>query len=381
LGDARRWNEDLDGAKAAYHKALALAAAYEYVSNWLFDLAMEANDLDEAGRILEHALAHHPTEFMIAREVQWCARRREFQRAQAALEKLTGRRFANRWPLSAAIEAFQQAGWARAARALLDDATRRGDVDPQVFEQWVVLCAQGGAWRACAKRLDELAAAGAGWFAAASEFLSQLGQRGMSAHAKRFVLRHAELLRLDGPCWGSVGFALCYHQPQFVVDWMSDWRRREVARPWMLANLADAYGTLGRDAEAIEAHQAALAQPPDHSWQLHCAMLAAYYAAAGRWDEIPALTEQVDFSQLDAHHRAALSISRDTLTVRDWLQQRRGWRNVWRAARMYWRLAAPHRLMWATRPLLRRLAAAARRRMAGELAPRLSWLFWRGFHV
>lgn len=89
-----------------------------------------------------------------------------------------------------------------------------------------------------------------------------------------WVLRNAEQdLRADELCWGEASYALCrHHRFDAVVRWMHDWRQRERAPAFALANLAGSLAVLGRWAELSEVVENTLERLPIQEdmrlWQL-----------------------------------------------------------------------------------------------------------------
>jgi hypothetical protein len=88
---------------------------------------------------------------------------------------------------------------------------------------------------------------------AAAPLVQALGQ-GKRKLALRWLLwRRGEALRESDAAWGQVGFALTKsNRLAAVADWMSDWRKRESAEPWMLFNYCLGLRHVGRYEEASE---------------------------------------------------------------------------------------------------------------------------------
>ncbi|MGQ9590586.1 MAG: hypothetical protein ACUVYA_09875, partial [Planctomycetota bacterium] len=101
---------------------------------------------------------------------------------------------------------------------------------------------------------------------------------------KAVLRRSPEPFAEDDAAWGEVGSAwVSLGRPARAAEWMSDWRSRPRAEPWMLFNHCLALRTLGRYGEATAAAREAVEawEHREGSEGLHL-LLAVEDALAGR---------------------------------------------------------------------------------------------------
>ena len=87
-GDARQKSGDRSGAKIEYRRAIDKAPDYSFAAFRLFDLELEDRDLKAAGSVLEVLKLHNNGRYVMAREVQLAAARRDRASAVEALARL-----------------------------------------------------------------------------------------------------------------------------------------------------------------------------------------------------------------------------------------------------------------------------------------------------
>src|SRR5260370_39483258 len=91
-------------------------------------------------------------------------------------------------------------------------------------------------------------------------------RRGLRAWVDQY---HALLCR-DTMTWGSIGSNFSGHDDEACVEWLSDWKERDDAQPWMLINLALAWRGLGRFKEANRVNRFAFENlVPDYTSRFH----------------------------------------------------------------------------------------------------------------
>lgn len=317
LGEAKRLNNDPEGAYTAFEQAFALNPSYEYAGNALFDLQLSRGELRKAEVTLRLLQRHNPSAGVCARAVQLASRghivgtfeaviagapashsalaasfattspasagdvadvaggdvgaRTPSQCAEYHLRSLCKSHPTNGEPLAAAVDAMVAGGLRREARKVLEEALSCEESHPEVGRQWVKLCIAQNQWWRCLRRLNSLMARGSTGIDAVVAYLEALGNSKRKWQFQFFFRRgNREWIRKYSKAWGTAGRAmLCFNHYGRLCRWMADWRERADATPWMLLNLSEGFRALRRDAEAAEVTQFALTLTPDHTTDSH----------------------------------------------------------------------------------------------------------------
>jgi len=317
LGEARLLNEDRAGAVEAYRHAVELNPGYEFAGNCLFDLQLEEGDLSGAAETISVLRTHIDTAFVAARETQLAAKRDARDAAGEALARVCVMQCETPWPVTAAAEAMVDAGWQEEAERILASLLSDESAHPEVGTQWIKLCAARENWR-CADRLPELVERGEIGLQATYAYVEVLLQAGAAARLQRFVRENKGWLRAHTFTWASAGYGLTgLREYRLSAEWFADWRERTDMAPWMLVNVVDGLRALGRDAEAVEASQAALSMPPAYGQHLHHLWLAADEACGGNVAAAKHHLENVGAESLDNDYQFLLTAVQSVVEMAD----------------------------------------------------------------
>jgi cellulose synthase operon protein C len=309
--DARLKTGDRAGAKDEFRRAFALKPAHGYTSLSLFDLELEDEDLEAAGRVLEALKVHIGGVFVLVREVQLANAAGDQTAAIAALRRLCATPPANsEWPLTAADRAFKERAWGRQAESIYAEALDRPDVPPQVGTLWVEHCASRRDWR-CIRRIDVLLGRGEVGRRALVAYLVALGRAKAARRIAHCLRRHSEICREHTQCWGAVGFALTsVVRHHAAADWLADWTGRTELQPWMLINLVLSLRALGRDDEANRVSRRAVELSPDYTIAHHKIWLALDDILDGDGREVNVHLDGIDPPSLDCTNQYLFNLAR-----------------------------------------------------------------------
>lgn len=299
LAEARLMMGDRAGSKQAYADAFALSPQYEFAGNGLFDMQLEDGELAAAQQTLETMRSHGDGAFVLAREVQLSMKKGELPRALQTLEKLCITKPLTPWPLEGAVQAFVDAGSAGDAERVLERMVESPDSIPDVGRQWIWLQVRRNDW-GCGRRLRPLLAKNRGVAEEGAVCLVRmLADAGNASELGIFIGANGDWLKASDATWGAVGSALAgIRDYQPALRWMSDWRERPNAEPWMLVNTIEALRAVGRIDEAVEVSQAALERRAPGGKQFHRLWLAIDAAAVGDAETAGQHLQQVDVAAL-----------------------------------------------------------------------------------
>jgi tetratricopeptide (TPR) repeat protein len=263
LADIKMRMQDRAGAKADFQHALKLNPEYGFAAFALFDLQLDDREFSEATLTLDHMRKYLNSDWVTACDVRFAARRKDKKQALKNFQTLGRSKTEDSGPIEAAIKDMAQAGWERNADNVLREAIDWPDANPQTAVVWVRRRFARRRWR-CPAKLRRLAVHSEVGRRGVIEYIEQVGAAGA---ASRHGLELAQLrsllgralkpnrawLHADDSAWGKVGYALLtLQQTKAVLQWMSDWKSRSKAEPWMLHNLVLALQQRGRDEEANE---------------------------------------------------------------------------------------------------------------------------------
>jgi hypothetical protein len=205
----------------------------------------------------------------------------------------------DRWPFEAAMKAL---GSSNAAQDALLEAAAAGGANPLVGSIWARSMTDSKRWKECAEGLVRLK--DRTWVEAASEYVRALATARKKPELDNFVSSSRDRLRSETLTWGAVGNALeSIARAAECIEWMSDWRKREAVRPWMLSALVVSHRTLHSLDEALEAGRGALGMPPDHSYPLHRLWLSFEETVRGDAASGRAALEEVSADSLNSYYK------------------------------------------------------------------------------
>ena len=282
LGDAQLMNEQPAAAAKSFERAFELDPQYEFAGNCVFDHQLENGDLKAAGETLRRLRLHSDSAFVLARAVQMAMRQRNVSEAVSLFRKICISPADSDWPVRAAYEAIadNRQGLGPAVEALRESLSLPA-AHTAVGFQWIAATFEGDP-NGTMRQLEGLRAATPAAEEATREFLNRMARSDRRLMLHRFVHANRAWLHASDRLWGSTGYALATMRDWLrCAEWMSDWRRRDGAQPWMLVNTAEALRSLGRDEEGIACSHYALTLPADGGTRLHHVLLMADAACAG----------------------------------------------------------------------------------------------------
>jgi hypothetical protein len=231
--------------------------------------------------------------------VQLLAKRGKTADALAALRSLSALPTEDRWPFEAAMKAL---GSSDAAQGALLEASAAGGANPLVGSIWARSMADSNRWKECAEGLGRLK--DGPWVEAAAEYVRALATARKKSELDQFVSASRDHLRAETLTWGAVGNAFeSMGRAAECVEWMSDWRKRDGVRPWMLSALVVSYRTRKSLDEALEAGRGALGMAPDHSYPLHRLWVSFEDTVRGDAASGRAALEEVSADSLNSYYK------------------------------------------------------------------------------
>ena len=305
-GEARRANDDAEGAKEDFRHAFEIDPDYTMAGLNLIDAQLEDDELEEAGQTLETLRAHSNGPHVRLRAIQLAVRRGEQAEAMELLQEYATDEEAAPGVIRHAAEVMDEAGWSRAVDRVFDEAIDQETSVPLVGRFWVErrLNRQD---HTCTSKFDQLVKRGEIGTEALIAYLDALGNARDSTRMLPFVEKYREPLRKDTVAWGKAGWAYArINRFDLVAEWMADWPSREKPGSWMLINLAIALRAQGRDEEASRVSRHALQHAqPDPTKMYHAVWLAFDDALAGRTAQSARLTGQheAEGEHLDSYFR------------------------------------------------------------------------------
>ncbi len=297
-------------------RALQLKPDYAWAAAELFDLELEAGNLEAARSALELLKTHFPSAGTLGREVELHARRRDKHAAMRRYRELLRITGEDRDAIRVAANALVAAGWRYDLQEALDLAARDPATNPAAGSVWVSVSLEVIGKRFVPPR--EVLENGALGRLAGETYLDDLAKTRDKARLRRFLRRMRAWLAADTDTWGTVGYALL---ETGLTDrarrWLSDWRGREGVKPWMLLNAACALRDEGDDADAAAVSRHALSLPSDHARGSHELWLAADAALAGWVEEATQRLQRVQAEECDAYYQCLMLLVQALLLLDD----------------------------------------------------------------
>lgn len=377
LGEAKLRLGDREGARDAYRRSIAVAPSYTFGGLQLFHLQLDDNQMDEAAATLDTVRAHGNGDDIRAAVVRLETARGNREAARAALLELCSSPGCDRWALDPALADMRQAGWDEAANAVLAEVLKSDDVSPAVAAIWVRRRMTRDT-AGVAERVEELLATDETGSAALSAYVEVLGETKRTAELRRCLQKHRERLRSDSRLWGSAGYALnTVDRYAEAAEWLADYQERSALAPWMLINLVIALRALGRDVEANQASQQALALPGDYTTVYHRLWLTLDEVLEGRPGVVDPLAG-TSAADLDPTHRFLYALLQGLCSVQQAGPADR--RPAFFAALRQWQQAAVQcSPLHQDRPAVARSYRRCVRRLARDCRAMTAtlWSWWR----
>jgi cellulose synthase operon protein C len=297
-------------------RAQHLKPDYAYAGQALFDLELEAGDLDAAESALRTLTAHVDTGYTRWREIRLAVRRREYETALDLYWKMWAVREDDIEPFKGALQTLIDAGCRGNAERVIEGVVIEPEVNPHVGTLWVEHRVAARFPIGRFRGFDRVLANGAAGQRAAQELLRHYKKNKDVRALRRLLRRHGEAFARDDTTHGLAAYALVgAGLPRDAVAWFGDWRLRTGAAPWSLLNLVCALRDLGRDADAADVGRHALTRPRDHSFGEHSAWLAVDAGLAGDHAEAARLLGEVNEEELSDYYRFLGRIARALATL------------------------------------------------------------------
>jgi cellulose synthase operon protein C len=264
----------------------------------------------------------------------------------------------------------------QAVAETLHQLVQSPEVDPFVGAQWVEMSIEANDSR-IGMLVEGLRGATPAAVQAAHALLTRWAQRNERDNVTRFVNTNSEWLRKDDLLWGGAGYALTTIRAwTMAANWMSDWKSRTDAKPWMLVNTAESLRAVGKDSEAAECSKCALALPPDNGTRLHELLLAADAAFRGDFryvaEHLPAVADR---ESLDLDYKFLVALVEAVMDVAQSSESERG-RAFRRAMRQIDTAKAEYSLHLPHEPARQRFVEAASRQAAKEARRWWAWVWY-----
>jgi tetratricopeptide (TPR) repeat protein len=311
LGFLRLKQQDRAGAQQAFAKALQLAPTDAHSAWNIFDLQLQAGDLNGAAATLRVMETHQPGARTLAAEIFLHLRTNDRGALSKAFEKLCASPDPDAWPVEAAMDAFKRAGRSPRALKIVKRALKQPSCNPQV--------GAAAARLLLGQRRDYAAV---GLFMkfkpgelqrrAAAPLVQGLTQLKSKMLVRWLLWRRRDVLVSDDAAWGHVGYALSsFNRMKEVAAWLSDWRTRQSVQPWMLFNLCLALRHLGRYEEANALARYVLEKWGHREGSADMRLfLAVEEALAGRISEAVQHLQRVVIREKVAHDRELLALAK-----------------------------------------------------------------------
>ncbi|MFA9438309.1 tetratricopeptide repeat protein [Uliginosibacterium sp. sgz301328] len=232
----------------ALRRAVELDSAYMFAISNLFDTAIKVKDADAAEwslAAMESADVSAPA--LQARRVSVACVRGSHDEALAAFDALLDHGDdVSQQSFDIAADALQEAGFENDIPSRTEAAVRRGACPGAAVRRLVARTYMGTNGRALLRKLKPLLAEDIG-HALKRGLLRVSGHTSDLALLRGLRRRYGEALRVDGECWGLVGWSLIqFDRYREAVSWLADWQQRADAPSWALDNLSFAYCARGR---------------------------------------------------------------------------------------------------------------------------------------
>ncbi len=276
LAHAARLTGDGARAKQAFRRALEVAPDHAFASVNLFDMELQDGELDAARATLALLVKHCSGPFADQRGVELAAQTRDAEGASAHLRSLLCAPDAVRPAWDAALDALAKAGMDDVVDGLLSELLESPEANGEVGALWMEKLVAREKPASCERELAARRHRDGIARSAARAYLDELAERGARRRVRSFVSRERDWLRASTTTWGDIGSVLVRVDDRArAIEWLSDWREREDALPWMLANLAAALRGRRRPDEAHEVSRSALLRAEDHCTGMHRLWLAS----------------------------------------------------------------------------------------------------------
>ena len=271
LFEIREKQGDEAGCVTALERALQVAPNYSFALSKLMAHHAAKGRHDEARRLLDESRPHHASVEYWSRLFIWHWRQKQHSEARKALLKMMAEPAGSDDSCNRVFEELKQKVSSKEARklekfvaaAIQEGCTHNSHAGllyvnlVQHFDrvpQWQVIqnvpVDDAGGEQMMVRYIEGI---GERWSQMQEHNFGGLRSSGERRRLSRLIRLRRTALRSNDDLWGTVGYALhSMKRWPDTVNWLSDWRDRPDAEPYMLNNLFFSLQNLGREAESRE---------------------------------------------------------------------------------------------------------------------------------
>lgn len=252
----------------------------------------------------------------MARAVQLAVRQNDLNTAAQTLAQLCIYPSDQEWPLQAAVESMIAANWTTEAQTILFDAFPQPDAHPKVGYHWVYCCEKLKQRKFCQKQLQKFHPDHPVQRQALITYIRLLSYRDSSVYLMQFIRMNRKVLRANSETWGIVGYALSRQKEHKQnLKWLSDWQRRNDAKPWMLLNLVTSLQALKKGSQAVVVSQHALTLASTNGASIHQLWLAYAASKDENATQARSFLEKIDSTRLEQEYQFLYFITEANLDI------------------------------------------------------------------
>ncbi|XHR27954.1 MAG: tetratricopeptide repeat protein [Chthoniobacteraceae bacterium] len=306
-GYAKQQLGDKVEALKDYEKAYQMDPEYTFAGWRLFNLCLDGERFKEAEATLDSLAKVEGKEWISSAEIPLALRQRQVARAEDSLRKLATLENPDADAFKNVEANFEKAKALRRLDRTLKRLVNKATLNGPAADLWARREMANGRWfflPAIRRLMGNEAAARSAVYAWLSG-VNQTCPRQLKFGVKALMAQHADWMRRDTQSWGILGQAL--YEGRWYDDaatWLSDWKDRQDAAPWMLTNLSFALRVLGRHGEASEVSRCVVERNgTDYNTTTNRVFLAVDLALAGNCAESLSLLEPVKESDLHAREQ------------------------------------------------------------------------------
>ena len=261
-----------DEAREALEQAVILDPTFDYAVSTLFDMLLDAKDMDGASQLVE-TLRSSSKDTALPIAVELAIRKQDKPGVLKAFRELLENENLDRDRTdTVAARVVDHLGKDKALYELLRDVTK-GAVNPRAGRYLIDAAWNTGKRKEAEKALAEVSAHSKVWAHAAVRFMEWLVNVNPGA-VRKFIDANSEKLAMETESWGAVGHQLTnMDDVRRMEKWFANWRSREDVMPWMLWNYSLLLRRNGMAAAADEVNAAALGLRYDDTVNLHMSII------------------------------------------------------------------------------------------------------------
>jgi cellulose synthase operon protein C len=302
-------------AKEALARSIVADPTYEFGAFELLRLQLDDGEFAETVQTLRHIETHFPPADHLQAVILKQRAGKEREAAGETLQKIGRLPGLQEASLQESVNLVMNAGWelqveTAFAPLLSDSATL-----PVIGRHWMRARQKKSFWLGLWK-LRRLRPTPAHRREIDMSIVENLGEAKRVLALRLFCRLRRRTLRAHDETWAQVGYAFNGCQRfRSVVRWMSDWRERPEAPPWMYFNLIQSLYSRKKVSEAREVLAAALRRPPDHTHDKLLGWLACEQALDGDTAAALATTDRINASQFTDYYQALAAFTQCMIKV------------------------------------------------------------------